>query len=320
MSRVWYLFRAASRGGPGRSHSPTAARRVRAGVSVAIMATMAGGCGNGPTTHADAAPPPSPPVVLDASRLRLPLDPYLLTPRESEWVSQAYRRPLTDCLRRFGLTTPERPVSTGGPATSNERRYGITDPALAASAGYRVAATPSAATPTPPARPTPTGSADPRLLDVLTGRRGTVDGHPVPNGGCSGEARRRMTVGAPAVSDPFLAQRLSQESYGQSGRDRRVQAATHAWSDCMHGHGYDYATPLDAAADPRFRDGPVSRTEITVATTDIACKKQTNLVGVWFAVEAALQKPRVAANRTALENIGRTNEIQLSVAKGLGLG
>jgi len=316
MSRVWYPFRPAPRGRPRRSRSPIAARSAGAAVSVAIAATLTGGCGSGPTTHAAAAPPMSPPVLLDASSLRLPLDPYLLTPRQSEWVAQAYRRLVIDCLRRFGLTAPEKPVFTGGPATSNERRYGITDPALAASAGYRVAPPPAA----PPPAAAPTGSADPRLLDVLTGKHSSVDDHPVPNGGCSGEARRRMTVGAPAVSDPYLAQRLSQESYALSGRDRRVQAVTHAWSDCMRGHGYDYATPLAAAADPRFRDGPVSRTEITVATTDIACKKQTNLVGVWFAVEAAIQKPGVAANRTALENIGRTNEIQLSVAHGLGLG
>ncbi|EIV96582.1 hypothetical protein [Frankia sp. QA3] len=315
----------------GRQHAPhrratvewldLAARWAPAATlaTLAMAATLVAGCGS-TRSPAPAASTARPPVLLDGASLHLPLDRYLLGPRESATVAQAYRTLLAQCTRRFGLPDPRpRPVTSDQPATLNERRYGITDAALAATAGYRVSKPRPTSIP-----PTPAGSAttpDPRTLDILTGRHaGTVDGRPIPDGGCSGEAKRRLNAGAPAGTDPDLAQRLSQTSYFAAGRDGRVQEVLRAWSACMRTHGLRYSSPLTAAADPRFRTGPVSATETAVAATDIACKRQTNLVGVWFSVESELQRPGLAANRNALERIRQTNQIQLKVARSLGLG
>ncbi|KJE23815.1 hypothetical protein FF36_01748 [Frankia torreyi] len=289
-------------------------------LSVALVSAFVAGCGGTRSSAPAAVAAVRPPVLLDGAALHLPLDRYLLSPRESASVARAYRALLAQCTRRFGLPDPRpRPVASDLPATLNERRYGITDAALAATAGYRVSKPRPAGEP-----PTPAESAttpDPGTLDILTGRHpGAVDGRPIPAGGCAGEAKRRLNAGAPAGTDPDLAQRLSQTSYFASGRDGRVQEVLRAWSACMGRHGLHYSSPLDAAADPRFRTGPVSATETAVAATDITCKKQTNLVGVWFDVESELQRPDLAANRKALEGIRQTNQIQLTVARGLGLG
>jgi hypothetical protein len=87
----------------------------------------------------------------------------------------------------------------------------------------------------------------------------------------------------------------------------------------MRGRGHHYPTPLAAAADPRFRRGPVSSSEIATARDDIACKRQTNLVGVWSAAEADLQRADIAAHRPALERLRRSNDAQLRVVHDLHL-
>jgi hypothetical protein len=282
--------------------------------ALAVPAALGAGCGRAPAHPAAGLAAASPPVLVDASRLRLPLDRYLLSPHESDLVARAYRVLLTQCEQRFGIAGPPEPPEPAGPGTSNERRYGITNRALAASAGFRMS------TPAAVSTPKPTEPADPRTLDVLTGTgRQVVDGRPVPPGGCSGEAKRRLNAGAPAGVDRYLAQRLSRDSYFDSERDRRVQAVLRAWSDCMRGHGFDYPTPLAAAADPRFRNGPVSPAEITVATTDVDCKRRTNVVGVWSTVEADQQRPDITAHQDALEQLRLANEAQLRVTHGLDL-
>ena len=41
--------------------------------------------------------------------------------------------------------------------------------------------------------------------------------------------------------------------------------------------------------------------EIEVATADVRCKGRTNVVGVWFTVESAIQTRQIAANASAFE-------------------
>ncbi|WP_133150537.1 hypothetical protein [Frankia canadensis] len=296
----------------GRAGLPLAHRLTRwtLAAALALPAALTAGCGGGPAAPAGARPT----AVVDASRLRLPLDRYLLSPDESALVARGYRVLLAECMDRFGLSGPPEPPRSEGPHTWGERRYGITDLALAAQAGYRVSTHP----PVPVARPS--ANDDPRTLTALTGRGApTVNGRPVPPGGCSDETDRRLRADAPTGADEYLAQRLDQDSYFRSERDPRVQKAAQAWSACMRGHGLRYPTPLSAPADPRFRNWPVSRLEITTATTDIACKRQTNLVGIWSGVEADLQRAGIAAHRDALEKVRLTNEAQLRVVSDLHL-
>ncbi len=277
----------------------------------AMVGAACGGAGANPAAGVTAAIPP---VVTDASRLRLPLDRYLLSPHDADLAARGYRVLLRRCEQRFGITGPPEPPPGAGPRTANERRYGITDRRLAATAGFRVSTDP------PVSVAKPTEPADPRTLEVLTGEgHHVVDGQPVPPGGCSGEARRGMRAGAPAGVDRFLAQRLSQDSYFRSQRDPRVQAVLRTWSDCMRGHGFRYPTPLAAAGDPHFRTGPVTPTEKSAATADLDCKATTNLIGIWSSVEADLQRSAITANRDALDTLLRANDAELRVVHSLDL-
>ncbi|MEJ3743699.1 hypothetical protein WEI85_10455 [Actinomycetes bacterium KLBMP 9797] len=303
----------------------------RMAVLVAVVAVAFGapltGCTEASAPGA-AAPAPSGgtgPAAPGAADPRLPLDPYQLSPPQWAQVTRAYRAFVAQCMRRFRLTSPEPTAAPEAPRTLNERRYGVADAAAATVAGYRLSPRDS------PPKPT-TGTPDPATLTVLTGdpkiggtKAGTgtrpliVNGERVPDGGCVGEARRRLNTGAPVVADMFLAQRLAQESYGRSEQDPRVRAVLRAWSDCMRARGFDYPTPMKAAADQRFA-GKLSALEITTATADVACKRQTDLVAVWSTVEAEIQGRMLGANRPALERIKQANAAQLRVARDHGFG
>jgi hypothetical protein len=47
---------------------------------------------------------------------------------------------------------------------------------------------------------------------------------------------------------------------------------------------------------------------------DVACKEKYNVVGVWYAVDAAYQKAFIAANRAALDQARRDKATHLSRA------
>jgi hypothetical protein len=283
-------------------------------VLLAITAAVTTGCGSASEHTATHAPAAAPSAPADGAGLVLPLDRYLLGPHDTVRVARAYRVLLNDCASGFGITPPPDPPAAPLPRTWDERRYGITDLTLAAAAGYRLSVHP------PPVVPRPTSASNPHTLDVLTGRGAhVVAGRTVPAGGCSGEATRHLNAGAPRDADPDLAQNLSQRSYFRSKSDQRVLAAQRSWSTCMNGHGYHYPDPLAAAADKRFRSWPVTPLEIATAKADIACKNQTDLVGIRSAVESDLQRADIAANRPALEKVSRVNDAQLAVVRALGL-
>jgi len=255
------------------------------------------------------------PVLSGGADLQLPLDPYVLTPPQVDQVTAAHGALVAQCMRRFGLIISLSRATTSGPRTLNERRYGITDAEQARRAGYRLSDHEPSRPPAKTSEPAP----DPVTLAVLKGEGApTVHGQRVPEGGCYGEARRRLDEGAPTVTNPQLAQWLRRESFDKSQRDPRVQTVFRDWSACMKVRGLDYPGPLVAAEDRRFR-GPVSAAEIATATADIDCKQKTNLVGVWFTVESGYQRPEIAANQDALDKIRRLNEAELKVAHDLGI-
>ena len=82
----------------------------------------------------------------------------------------------------------------------------------------------------------------------------------------------------------------------------------------MKATGFHYAMPWDAGNDPRFTGQHSSPTEIAVATADVACKRKTNVVGVWYAVDAALQKALIERHRAALDRARRDKDAHLRVA------
>jgi hypothetical protein len=245
------------------------------------------------------------PVVVNSAALRLPVELYLSTAVQNDRAARARLVLIRKCLARYGFSYTVNPVASSayGPASLTDRRYGITDAELAGVHGYGL------------------GPRDPGLVvrpekpeigtdgqTVLTGYgRTEIKGLAVPEGGCIAEADRALNRDIPKVDDVRLGNQLQFQSFEQSKADSRVRAVSAAWSACMKQTGLHYADPLGAAADPEF-SGPPSPREIQVALADIRCKTVTNLVGVWFAVEAAYQQraidadsARFAAARAAIE-------------------
>lgn len=250
------------------------------------------------------------PVLLDSTDLRLPLEPYLLSTQELADLTTAREVLAGRCAARFGVTMPAPPPRHRqvGPHTRTERRYGLADPALAADDGYHL------------------GDRDPRNLGkmpetnmsatqelVLIGmpEHRRVRGQTVPAGGCFGEADRKIG-GSP--DNPDVVGAIDTRSVVRATKDPRVVATFHAWSACMKAKGHHYAAPWDAGNDPRFTGPHSSLSEIAVATADVACKKKTNVVGVWYAADVAYQKALIEQNQAALDKARKDNAAHLLAA------
>jgi hypothetical protein len=280
--------------------------RAWIGSVVLVTAAVLTGCSNTPTTSG------TPPTLLATADLRLPLDGYQLSPADARRLARTHRVLVMQCLNTFGLDPILPAPSDAGPRTANERRYGLTDPAKAAD-GYWARERTSAGDPS-----TPDASLTTEVGDVVSGRGArTVRGQPVPEGGCAGQARRRMTAGHPEGADIRLGHNLASIEHSATLEDPAARAATQAWSACMSEAGFTYTDPYGPPDDKRFR-GALSALEIATARADVACKEQTNLVGVWWSIESARQATAVHANRAALDLTARAIRAELTVADQIG--
>jgi hypothetical protein len=105
--------------------------------------------------------------------------------------------------------------------------------------------------------------------------------------------------------DQRLAEDIDDASYNQSLANPTLLATFGQWSACMKKGGYSLSSPAQA---PGFRLQPSpTAAEIQMATADVTCKKETNVIGIWFAVESAIQKQLIARNEEALSDL-RTSE------------
>ncbi|WP_328745126.1 hypothetical protein OHT57_06780 [Streptomyces sp. NBC_00285] len=324
-------------------------RGVRAATALGILAGLVAvtGCSDGTgaaadrpresaTTHQGSAagqtPPPVPgtPVLLGVRSLVLPIEPYLFTNRQMTGILRARQALVTPCMRRFGIDWPASgPKPDAGTAAAPgmknaanmSRRYGITDPADAARHGYHLV--PDArqrTTKDPSARP-----PDADTLAVLTGR--TAEGAPgparhhgraIPEGGCQGQATARISGGPQRLGNDQLASEINVVSYQRSTTDPRVTSVFRAWSACMRERGYSYAAPTEAPGkDPRFTGPEPTRAEIALARADVACKRDTNVIGVWFTVDAAYQRQMMASKAQELARARNVIRTQTATAERL---
>jgi hypothetical protein len=150
----------------------------------------------------------------------------------------------------------------------------------------------------------PSLSAAEQLVLTGTGVAGTAggassySGKTIPQGGCAGEADRRIGT----LPSSLLADQLDAQSLTASQSDSTVVAAIHQWSTCMKQHGFTVASPYDASAlSGQLGSYPGSDLDKTVAVADVGCKQSTKLVTTWFDVETRLQNQYIAANQLALQ-------------------
>lgn len=254
------------------------------------------------------------PTPLTARGLTLPIEAYLLSDDDNEFrlVDDALTVLTNECMKRFGFVYEPPPSPIGFQEGFMDLRYGLIDGERASKFGYHGA----------PAggvgrvrRPTP----DRVWLLVLTGGEQAVAASPapgstsglshngvsIPPGGCLGEATARLEKDGGTYSDADIAREINHGSYGRSLEHPRVRAVFAEWSKCMSAKGYKYATPLTANDDPAFGGPTPSAREIATAVADVACKREANVVGVWYAVEVALQTQAIEQHAEELAEIKR---------------
>lgn len=283
--------------------------RVR-GLCCSLGALGVVACGSSGAGPGDEGEPQltSPLVVTDMNTFSLPLDSYRFQPANLSLTRKADSVLVDQCLRRFGFDPPPPTVIPTSTGTGNGQLFGIVDEERAKTRGYHG----------PVQQPEDVAEAErdqerwtPAMRAVATGQgQSTHGGQAVPEGGCYGEASRELAEGSPAPANEQLGDELSAQAHTRAQQDSRVRKAFTEWSACMNRAGYDYTEPSNANNDPRWWTDRNTSTpdEIAVATADVRCKREVNLISRWATVETAYQKRLLDRNAEALAMIKRSFE------------
>ncbi|MFJ6082835.1 hypothetical protein ACIQI8_15660 [Streptomyces sp. NPDC092369] len=302
-------------------------------VLVTAAVLMTGGCSSssppssrpsGPKNAAVVMPEVSSvPRLITAADRALPVAPYLLSDQQSDELTAAQATLTEQCMARFGFPYKSpAPAPAFRPRTPTEFRYGVTDPARAAVDGFAPPGSRTVPTPAEPpslsARTTLvlTGTNDPHVKPGSKAAGGQVyHGRKIPVGGCVGEARARLRSDGPeAGGDAELSNDINIDSFETSRKHPLVKAVFAKWSRCMRARGFSYPDPLAATGDSAWRTSTASTKEKAAARADAECKKQNNVVGVWYTVDAALQRQAIEKNSAALAKIRKAIRTRLDLA------
>ncbi len=231
----------------------------------------------------------------DPAHARLPLDAYTFDKDQLKIMQQA-QDILTDaCMHRLGFAAFKNSntyVNTSGEQGSTG--IGLVDAEYAKKFGYRTGASPD--------RPRDTKKQDPNETAALYGPQDGAPARPgAPEGGCSGEATRKLYPQTGKAGTRLLDE-LTQQTNDRARGDSRVVDAIAQWSACMRDAGFQVKTPWELQAMEGTRwTGPVTSEEITAATTDVGCKQKSKLTDTWTAVLTAYQKTAVEKNKEGLD-------------------
>ncbi|MFI1422684.1 hypothetical protein ACH4VX_32900 [Streptomyces sp. NPDC020731] len=143
--------------------------------------------------------------------------------------------------------------------------------------------------------------------------RAEYNGKKLRTGGCIGWSKGQLGV---EEADPITVAQLAGDSLMQSMKDDKVVKAVAAWSSCMDGKGHPgLADPYKAMDQGVTDDGVPSQESIALAVDDIDCKKQTDLVKIWFGVESAIQNEQIADDRSRLTGIKEQHGKEIAAAR-----
>ncbi|MET7683273.1 hypothetical protein [Streptomyces sp. NPDC005423] len=307
--------------------TPTRKAARRTGIALALVAAVSA-CAQGHDVGAGPSGSALPPVhvvreMLGTGSLVLPIEPYLFTDRQVGRLFRARAVLTASCMRRFGHSWPAPTATAPATGTLNPantaHRYGITDAGTAARYGYHPApgtTSGQSGAKNPERRPEP---AELRVLTGLTadGTPAATDerGRPLPAGGCEGEATAALSGDPQKIGNRELVSTINIGSYRDSQRDPRVVSVFRKWSRCMRRHGYRYSDPTQTPGKNAEFTGPtVTRAETALAGADVACKRETNVVGVWSSVDAAYQRRAMDTKRRELAAVKRDMRRQLTNA------
>uniref|UniRef100_A0AAU2JSI7 PknH-like extracellular domain-containing protein n=1 Tax=Streptomyces sp. NBC_00049 TaxID=2903617 RepID=A0AAU2JSI7_9ACTN len=270
------------------------------------------------------------PVLLESRTLTYPLAPYVPDARQLALLSEAQDVLVDQCMRRYGFRYELRRKADPAAGDDNVRRYGVSDAAEAARYGYenpRLNRTTKGPQQTlgpneqlvlyglevDPSLPVPMSQEEAETSDVATT---VVGGLKVPAGGCLRESNLKLYAPAKDTVDSTVAQGYGLEAFTRSEKDSRVAKAVSSWSACMAKHGHTMRSPLEQppGIDDSNASGPQA---IATAQQDVGCKKETNLVGVWYTVEVAYQQRGIEQNAETLNTVKKQHEERMRLAASL---
>ncbi|WP_244177002.1 hypothetical protein [Streptomyces albus] len=274
-----------------------------------------------------------------AKDLILPLEAYMASYADQVAVEQAASDLQQSCMKAYGIDLTLPRAGANPPPSDNdaniERRYGITDRAEAEKYGYELRPALQEHTrqtmrdlsgveveiltghtkPEPPKAPDAFTAGEPVAAPIQDTKpaRAEYNGKKLKTGGCVGWSREQLGV---KNADPTFVAQLAGDSLEQSLKDDKVIKAVAAWSSCMDGKGHaNLADPYKAMDQGVTNDGKPTEESVTLAVDDIDCKKQTDLVKIWFGVESAIQNKQIADNKSRLTGIKDQHGKEVAAAR-----
>ncbi|MFJ8012674.1 hypothetical protein [Streptomyces sp. NPDC096339] len=313
--------------------SPTrSARSARPAlaVSAAALTLLLAGCSQPGGDPGEEPAIGAVPALLQSRDLAFPMDAYLPDDRQQGVLAEAQDVLVDQCMQRYGFRYRLRREDDSAAAHDYSRRYGLSDPAEAARLGYEQPRTARAQRPpqpelgpneqlvlygldVDPSLQVPTSQEEAEKSDVATT---VVGGQKVPAGGCLRESNLKLFTPTKDTVGSLDSEGLRMEAYARSRKDGRVVKAFKSWSECMGGHGFTVDNPMDRP--PGIDDSNIGSPQaIAQAARDVDCKRETNLVGIWYTVELAYQNRVIEKNAEKLDLVKRQLDERMKFAATL---
>lgn len=145
-----------------------------------------------------------------------------------------------------------------------------------------------------------------------------IGGQKVPAGGCLREGYRKLYAPTKGSVDLLFSFGLASQAHSRAQEDSRVVAALKSWSECMGKGGYGgVATPYAVIEKLGLQEDKGGPKAIAVATRDVACKREVNLVGIWAAAESAYQQQLVEEHAETLAQYKKERDARFKLAASL---
>jgi hypothetical protein len=247
------------------------------------------------------------PAASSASPVTLPLSSYEdVAILQQSALAQANTLLTQKCMagRGFSYSATATPSGEEAIVQGTEYGYGVSSLAAAGAYGYGQPGSGSGQGPGPAFLGGFASFGDlakqPRawtvaLLGFAPGARIGAD----QSEGCLPLAGALLNGNGGGLSDPVPTIAVEASQWTQS--DPRVLVVEAAWSRCMAARGYKYSNPQQAA-DAHWPKTPTPR-ETAIATADVTCKQQVNLVNTWLTVEAAYQSALIGQDLATLSQL-----------------
>jgi hypothetical protein len=221
--------------------------------------------------------------------IALPLDWFSVSALESRTIDYAVNLLLADCMEEAGYHL-EAVDTTKSPVEAS-RRYGIWHEAEANRYGYD---------PVPP-------TAEQRRLQEMNSR-------PLST---AAEARHGTCMASPAIQELNLPMPFFKEPefamYRATIESDQGQRLVQGWRQCLKTEGIATSDGYDDMWTPVHATGP-DKTLRRIATADVRCKSQLNLVAGLADLESVAQATYIQRELTALLQYRQQVDAALSVA------